>query len=107
MAENVRIVLKPEMSANYEGELKDGKPNGQGIAYYRNGGRYEGEWRRRPAPWLWQEYYPNGNLRYDGEWANGVRHGRGKAYTDDGYMIYEGEWKHSKPINYKYSWIMP
>ena len=29
----------------YEGEIKNGKPHGQGIVYYDGGNKYEGEWK--------------------------------------------------------------
>ena len=29
----------------YVGDLKDGKPHGQGTITYEDGGKYEGEWK--------------------------------------------------------------
>ena len=37
-------VLKNKGST-YEGDIKDGKPNGYGTCYFANGNRYEGEFR--------------------------------------------------------------
>ena len=52
----------------YVGEIKNGKPNGQGILTFPNGNKYEGEWK------------------------DGKRHGQGKYTTSSGRK-YIGEWK--------------
>ena len=52
----------------YVGEIKNGKPNGQG------------KWT-----------LPNGN-KYEGEWKDGEKHGRG-SYTWSNGRKYIGEWK--------------
>jgi hypothetical protein len=61
--------------ARYEGEFKDGKPNGQGVKTWSDGARYEGEHK---------DGEPNGQGVKT--WSDGVR--------------YEGEWKDGKPIEW-------
>ena len=56
----------------YEGEYRDGKPQGQG-----------------------KETSPDGHV-YEGEWHDGERHGRGKVTWPGGH-VYEGEWHERKP----------
>ena len=58
----------------YAGEIKDGKPHGQGIWKYYHEGKAEG--------------------RYVGEFKEGNRHGEGTWIIDG--CSYEGEWKLDK-----------
>lgn len=53
----------------FEGNYKDGSPNGYG-----------------------KSYYPSGKLQYAGMWANGNYHGHGTLYNEDGIEIFSGEW---------------
>ena len=54
--------------AKYEGELKYGKPNGQGTLTNRNGGKSKGEWTNGEI-WKGTLYDKNGNIL--GKWVNG------------------------------------
>jgi len=62
-----RVLVRPD---KYEGEMKDGKPHGRGVAVWADGNRYEGDW---------QDGKPNGSgtlqTRYwqyfSGYWTNG------------------------------------
>lgn len=101
------LLLKSDLLANYEGDVKDRLPHGTGNAYYRTGGRYEGEWRDGKRSGYGKEYYPDGTLRYDGSWENGLRNGYGKSYYTTGELAYEGEWAKDKPINYPESHLTP
>lgn len=59
----------PDGILKFEGNYKEGKPNGYGKAYY-----------------------PSGKLHYEGMWANGVYHGEGTLYDENSELIYSGEW---------------
>lgn len=59
----------PDGVLKFEGNYKNGKPNGYGKAYY-----------------------PSGKLQYEGMWANGVYHGEGTLYSENSSVIYSGEW---------------
>lgn len=98
---------------NYEGDIKDGKPHGNGTAVYANGDQYTGEWKnglrdgrgacgyangdRYEGEWKYDK--PNGQGikvyanadRYEGEWKQGSRNGNGTGYYANGDR-YEGEW---------------
>jgi hypothetical protein len=106
----------------YEGELKDGRPHGQGVCYYENGARYEGEFKdgkrsgqgsylqrngeRFEAEWgngkrtgLGTLCYPDG-ARYRGSFnKEGQRHGHGEFWTTHGNR-YEGQWDNNKAHGY-------
>lgn len=59
----------PDGVLKFEGNYKDGQPNGYG-----------------------KSYYPTGKLQYVGMWANGAYHGDGTLYDENGSEIYRGEW---------------
>lgn len=59
----------PDGILKFEGNYKDGRPNGYG-----------------------KSYYASGKLQYEGMWANGVYHGEGTLYDENSQVIYTGEW---------------
>lgn len=59
----------PDGILKFEGNYRDGKPNGYGKAYY-----------------------PDGKLQYEGMWSGGSYHGEGTLYNEKGDVIYNGEW---------------
>ena len=72
----------------YQGQVKDGKPNGLGVIIYPDG--------------IWK-----GGNKYVGEWKDGKEHGQGTLTTpvvDSRNLIhhgrkYVGEWKNGKHWN--------
>ena len=65
----------------YEGDFKEGKPNGIGKCVYDNGNYYIGEF------------------------LNGIKHGKGKIYYKNGHIKYEGDFREDKVQgNGKYIW---
>lgn len=61
------------LTYNYSGEIKDGKPNGMGVAKYESGNV----------------------LRYVGQFVNGTYNGKGTMLFDDGAFL-TGNWKNGK-----------
>lgn len=59
----------PDGILKFEGNYKDGKPNGYGKSYFQSG-----------------------KLQYEGMWANGIYHGEGTLYDEESKIIYSGEW---------------
>lgn len=59
----------PDGILKFEGNCKDGKPNGYG-----------------------KSYFPSGKLQYEGMWAGGKYHGEGTLYDENGKLLYSGEW---------------
>ena len=100
----------------YEGEFKDGKPNGRGVMFDENGSKqYEGEWKDgmlEIKKGVWFEYesdmicilYDNGKVRYRGEWKDDKSNGYGVSYYENGKKRYEGKQKdgnyHGKGVYY-------
>ncbi|HWP97639.1 MAG TPA: hypothetical protein VN426_12405 [Syntrophomonadaceae bacterium] len=86
------------LSVAYDGDMKDGKPEGYGRAYYKDGRIFEGEWKNGQYDGEGRQYYDNLNLWYAGGFKNGKREGFGKSYYEDGTPAFEGEWKDGKPV---------
>ena len=105
----------------YEGEIKNGLPNGQGkITYHNPYGFYEGEWKdgkkHGQGTFTWSdgqkdvgeykdgnqngqgtEIYPNGQ-KYVGEFKDGKYHGQGTYIYPDGRKKL-GEFREGKEWN--------
>ena len=79
----------------YIGEWKDGRPNGKGTETFPDGREYVGEWKDDKKNGQGTETYPNGE-RYVGEFKNGYRNGQGTYIWTNGNK-YEGEYKDGKP----------
>ena len=104
----------------FEGEYLNGKKNGKGKEYYKNGNlKFEGEYLD-DKKWSGKLYDKNNNIFYklnegkghikednpnfdyneiifEGEYINGERNGKGKEYDDIG-LIFEGEYINGKRL---------
>ena len=59
-----------ETQPKYQGQVKDGKPNGLGVLISTNGWKYFGSWKNGEI-WNGTEYDKDGNIIY--RWVNGKR----------------------------------
>ena len=48
--------------------MKNGKRNGEGVFYYRDGGYYDGHWKDNMMNGHGKLYYDNGKVAYEGQW---------------------------------------
>lgn len=72
----------------YIGETSNGKANGQGTAYYKNGQkRYEGEFQNGTPSFVGKSYYEDGTLRSVGKRTNGMI--QSTRYNEDGSVYAE------------------
>ena len=80
----------------YEGEFRDGEPYGRGVFKFKSGRRYEGEYRDgwRHGRGVCMSADGGG---YEGEWHNGERHGRGAIWAADG-RVFDGDWASGFPL---------
>ena len=74
----------------YEGEWKDGQPNGQGTWTSPKGANYVGEWKDGKEHGQGTYTSTSGNT-YVGEWKDGKKNGQGTMTLS--WMKYVGEWK--------------
>jgi len=88
-----RIYL-PDLGGYYEGEHRDGLPEGIGKFTSGEGDIYQGEWKNGKKEGKGKMIYHYGTV-YEGEWKEDEYEGKGKyIYMND--EIYEGEWRKSK-----------
>ena len=84
----------------YQGQVKDGKPNGLGSLTYPDGSKYVGEYKdgekHGQGTYTWSD-----GRKYVGEYKDGIPNGQG-TYTSSNGEKYEGEWKDEKPWNGTY-----
>ena len=78
----------------YEGEWKDGQPNGQGTWTAPDGSNYVGEWKDGNRHGQGTLTYFGG--KYVGEWKDGKQHGQGTKTDSPLGGKYVGEWKDGK-----------
>jgi hypothetical protein len=93
----------------YEGEIENGKPNGNGTWEMGNGATYVGQWvnglREGFGTFTWSKYGPLSGKVYEGEWKDNSPNGKGKIYYERGGdkkfegMSWEGEFKDGKDWN--------
>ena len=94
-AQNVKKIenLKDgwDVSVNYTGEIKDGKPNGMGVAKYKSGNaiRYVGSFLNGMYNGKGTMFFKEGAF-LTGEWKNGKLNGKGSFLTETG-ILYIGE----------------
>jgi len=84
----------------YTGELKDGRPHGQGTAISDYGYKYVGEWKngqRHGQGTITYSSGPRGGEKYVGQWKNGQPHGQGMLTKPDGRKFI-GKFKNGKPF---------
>ncbi|HUX95910.1 MAG TPA: hypothetical protein VMV47_09275 [Bacteroidales bacterium] len=85
-------VLMPQISGTYAGECKKGLAHGKGVATGID--RYEGQFRQGLPNGNGTYTWSAGNV-YTGEWSKGLKEGKGKMinFTARGDSVVEGYWK--------------
>ena len=82
----------PSEGLYYEGEVKDGMPDGQGTFYYVDGKPYKGGsfvgGKLQGKGWMYLEDGSN----YKGEFKDDLPDGKGKSFSPDGKMTYDGSY---------------
>ena len=84
-----------KVQSKYNGEIKNGIPNGFGYQSYINGNKYFGEHKNGLPNGEGRSIYPDGSM-YLGEYKNGKFHGQGTFIWKDGYY-YDGEFRDGTP----------
>ena len=98
---NYNARKKKYKDGNYEGIIINGKRELRGVMNYKNGGKYEGQWRndKRHGKGIFiSQNYNNPKLigiKYEGEFNNDKIEGYGIGKYSSG-ETYEGEWKNNK-----------
>ena len=86
-----------ETHPKYQGQVKDGKPNGLGILTLPQGGKYVGSWKNGKENGQGTSTFRNGR-KYVGEWKDN-KPWNGTEYDNNGNIICEVcEWEIYKTI---------
>lgn len=80
--------------AIYQGNLIDGRPEGEGTIIFPDGSRYEGSWRGG-AYNGWGKYFFASGAVFEGMWAKSTMEGEGKL-TVNTEESYRGTWRCGK-----------
>ena len=81
----------------YEGEYKNGFREGKGIYKYANGEKYEGDFIKGKADGFGILYYKSGYY-YKGNWKNDLKEGKGEYYNSKTKTLKSGVWSKGKRL---------
>ena len=90
-----------DSDGKYIGEIKNGKPNGQGTYTFPDGKKYVGGFKenKRHGKGTYEYIRHGKGCIYKGDWNEGRRTGQGSETCTEGkwwFVFYEGGWKNSK-----------
>jgi hypothetical protein len=80
----------------YEGDIRNGKPNGEGVLVYANSDRYEGEFHNGVPNGSGMYVFVSTGDRYEGEFSTGKFDGQG-TFTYDNGDSYSGDFHNGQP----------
>jgi hypothetical protein len=78
-------------NGTYEGQLKNGVPDGYGVYVFKSGNRYEGQFRNGVKEGRGKFNWAASGNRYDGDWKADKRTGKGVFVWSNGDR-YDGSW---------------
>ena len=86
-----------DTQSEYQGQVKDGNPNGLGVVFGPNGSKYVGSWKN--GKWNGQGTYTwKDGSKFVGEWKDGEPR-NGTQYDKDGNIMGKYENGNYRPIN--------
>ena len=95
-----KIILVDENILLFEGQYSNGKKNGYGKEYYKNGKiKYKGEYSNGLRHSKGEEYYKNGKIKYKGEYSKGKLNGKGIEFFETGVKSFQGEYINERKWN--------
>ena len=92
------IIIIGKGNKSYEGEWVDGRRNGFGLLYWKDGSIYKGFFSNDKANGLGKQVHKAGEV-YLGQWKNDHAEGLGTFKNING-CIYRGEWKFDKQFGF-------
>ena len=92
-------IIKYDDGSYYEGEIKDGKPNGEGKLFKKE--KINQNKNKRLYKYNdYNKYTIKNVIKYEGQWKDGVKHGNGKDYyinkVLNNSVLFEGNYKDGK-----------
>ena len=97
------IKISIEDYKKISGKYKIGEKDGRGKVYKLNTNIliFEGEYLNGKRNGKGEEYYKNGKLKFEGGYLNGKRNGKGKKFYENGKLKFEGEYLNGNKLNGK------
>jgi len=92
-------------NGTYRGSAEDGRAHGHGRLNLDDGGSYVGEWARGKRHGRGLAIDAEGD-RHEGEFANGRPHGHGTGWSPEGGS-FTGVWEHGRPVEGTYGGESP
>ena len=92
-------------NGTYRGAAKDGRADGHGRLTLDDGGSYVGEWARGKRHGRGLAIDAEGD-RHEGEFADGRPHGQGTGWSPEGGR-FTGVWEHGRPVEGTYGGDSP
>ncbi|MBP2654739.1 MAG: hypothetical protein H6Q73_2308 [Firmicutes bacterium] len=95
----------------YKGEIKDGKPDGDGSITYNDKSKFEGHFKDGKRQGKGKLIAADGKtVVYEGEWKDDKRNGKGKSYerysdSDQTFIKYDGLWENDVKQGQGVAWI--
>uniref|UniRef100_A0A8C5PUZ8 Uncharacterized protein n=1 Tax=Leptobrachium leishanense TaxID=445787 RepID=A0A8C5PUZ8_9ANUR len=84
-------VLASLVVERYEGDTVHGLYEGEGVARFKGGNVYRGEFHMNFPMGQGIYTWPNG-IRYEGQVSKAIRNGKGLLLSSDRHVLYVGEW---------------
>ncbi len=83
---NLAHLGAPDIRSIKSGTFYEGKLHGYGICWFKNGNRYEGEWKHGKQDGNGKMFWTDEKVGdyYEGEWKDDHRHGQGKYVWSKG-----------------------
>lgn len=82
---------------NYKGYWKEGKKNGYGYTFDKNGNKiYSGHWKDNSPNGKGILFYEKNKIKYSGYFKDNFYSGEGRLYNKDGNLLYKGNFLNSK-----------
>ena len=91
------------VTGQWNGKIKNGKPEGSWIKYYKNGQLGgKGNYKDGEPDGLWEIYYQTGQLSSKENYKDGKEDGLWEQYYQTGQLEKKGNDKDVKTITFKY-----
>lgn len=87
---------EPSDEGEYKGHTKNGVKHGHGSFKYKDGSRYDGEWKENRKHGLGVQVWIIPDKKYEGDWEDGKQRGYGTCIESATGKIYHGQWDDDK-----------
>jgi hypothetical protein len=98
----VKGILFQNMLIHYKGSFKNEKPNGEGSFYEKDIKLYDGQILNGKRNGDGISYWQNGAINWKGKWYNDKKHGKGTLYSEENILICNCIYENDQFIDFTY-----